>query len=127
MYIQLKDLEVYRLSRELSGKAWEIYNDMDWQAKKVIGDQFIRSTDSIGANIAEGYGRFHYLDKAKFYYHARGSYVESLHWHEVIMERRLITKESLDQYGRIAQILGPKLNKLITTTKDNVSTKDKIH
>ena len=73
------------------------------------------------------YGRFHYLDKAKFYYHARGSYVESLHWHEVIMERRLITKESLDQYGRIAQILGPKLNKLITTTKDNVSTKDKIH
>ncbi|GIV44793.1 MAG: hypothetical protein KatS3mg035_1916 [Bacteroidia bacterium] len=31
-----------------------------------MGDQFVRATDSIGANIAEGYGRFHYLEKLKF-------------------------------------------------------------
>ena len=61
-YIVLKDLEVYRLARELSSMGWDIYDKLDWQDRKTMGDQFIRSTDSVGANIAEGYGRFHYLD-----------------------------------------------------------------
>ena len=43
-----------------------IYSQMNFEDKKIIGDQFIRSTDSVGANIAEGYSRFHYLDKVRF-------------------------------------------------------------
>ena len=62
-YILLQDLEVYKLSRELSRIGWEMYEKLNWQDKKVIGDQFITSTDSIGANIAEGYARYHYLDR----------------------------------------------------------------
>ncbi len=31
-----------------------------------MGDQFIKSIDSVGANIADGYGRFHYLDRINF-------------------------------------------------------------
>ena len=69
-YILLKDLEVYQLSRELSKIGWDVYKNMDWQTKKVIGDQFIRALDSVGANIAEGHSRYHYLDKIKFYYYA---------------------------------------------------------
>ncbi len=61
-YILLKDLEVYQLARELSRLAWKIYEGLDWQDKKIMGDQFVRATDSFGANIAEGYARFHYLD-----------------------------------------------------------------
>ncbi len=55
-YIHLKDLEVYKLSRELSKIGWEIYKNMDWRTKKV---ELITSLDSIGANIAEGYSRYH--------------------------------------------------------------------
>ena len=66
-YIVLKDLEVYRLARELSAMGWKIYDKLDWQDKKTMGDQFIQSTDSVGANIAEGYGRFHYLDKTRYF------------------------------------------------------------
>lgn len=44
-YIPLKDLEVYQLARELSKIAWKIYRSLDWQTKKIIGDQFIESTD----------------------------------------------------------------------------------
>jgi len=43
-----------------------------------MGDQFIRSIDSITANIAEGFGRFHFLDRRKFYYNARGSLLEAI-------------------------------------------------
>ena len=43
-----------------------------------LTDQIIRSTRSSTANIAEGYGRFHYLDNAKFCSNARGSCWETL-------------------------------------------------
>ena len=38
----------------------------------------LESAGSITANIAEGYGRFHYLDNAKFCSNARGSCAETL-------------------------------------------------
>ena len=78
-YLSLDKLEVYKLARELSRITWEIYQELDWQNKKSQGDQFLGATDSVGANIAEGFGRFHFLDKVKFYFNARGSLLESRH------------------------------------------------
>ena len=76
-YILLKDLNVYQLSRKFSAIVWDIYSKMSYEDKKIMGDQFIRSTDSIGANIAEGYSRFHYLDKVRLYYNARAFSIRS--------------------------------------------------
>ncbi len=42
-----------------------------------IIDQLRRAAASITANIAEGWGRFHYADRIKFYYQARGSCCEA--------------------------------------------------
>ena len=53
-YISLEELEVYTLSRQLSKIAWELFREMDWETKKIMGIQFIESVDSIGANITEG-------------------------------------------------------------------------
>lgn len=114
-YIQIKDLEVYRLARLLSKLAWEIYNSLDWQNKKVIGDQFITATDSVGANIAEGYSRFHYLDKIKFFYNARASLSEcGDHWIELLFERQKISKEQLEEFKNLVIQTSIKLNNFIT-------------
>jgi four helix bundle protein len=43
-----------------------------------LADQIIRAARSTTANIAEGYGRFHYADNAKFVSNARGSCHEVL-------------------------------------------------
>ena len=43
-----------------------------------LTDQLIRASRSTTANIAEGYGRFHYLDNAKFCSNSRGSCWETL-------------------------------------------------
>ena len=43
-----------------------------------LGDQMLRAARSTTANVAEGYGRFHYLDNAKFCSNARGSCWEVL-------------------------------------------------
>ncbi len=112
-YLELKDLEVYKLAREYSRLSWEIYVLLNWQNKKIIGDQCIRSVDSVGANIAEGYGRFHYLDKNKFYYNARGSLLESEHWLELFLERKFINQEKYQQLIDLNKNILIKLNTLI--------------
>lgn len=78
-----------------------------------MGDQFIRSVDSVGANIAEGYGRFHYLDKNKFYYNARASLLESRHWAGLLFERILISPSQHQSVVELCDSIMIKLNALI--------------
>jgi len=119
-FIELKDLEVYQLSRKLSSIAWKIFCRMNFEDKKHIGDQFLRSVDSIGANIAEGYGRFHYLDKVRFYYNSRASHYEAFtHWLELLIERERISKNEFDSINETAHILQIKLNNFIKSTANN--------
>ncbi|MCX7778661.1 MAG: four helix bundle protein [Patescibacteria group bacterium] len=116
-YILLKDLDVYQLARELSKIAWEIYQDLSWQDKKIIGNQFIESADSTGANIAEGYGRFHFLEKIKFFYNARASLTEATeHWLELLKERKKIESGNYKKFREIAERLSIKLNNFIQST-----------
>jgi four helix bundle protein len=119
-FIELKDLEVYQLSRKLSSVAWEIFCRMNFEDKKNMGDQFVRAVDSIGANIAEGYGRFHYLDKVRFYYNSRASHYEAfMHWSELLFEREKISKTEFESINVIAKKLQIKLNNFITSTTKN--------
>jgi len=120
LYIPLKDLEIYKLARELSSRGWEIYESLSWQDKKTIGDQFIRAIDSIGANIAEGYSRYHYLDRIKFYYTSRASLAESCdHWLGLLYERKKINSENYDKIRDIKRELLMKLNNFIKVTYKN--------
>ncbi len=93
-YIKLGDLEIYTLAIDIGRLSGRVFTRLDWHNQKIIGDQFIRSIDSIAANIAEGHGRFHYKDKAKFYYYSRGSLFESKHWILLLYERKYVDKEN---------------------------------
>jgi len=104
-YISLGEIEPYKTAVNVSQKCWKIYEKMDWQLKKIISDQLIRAIDSVGANIAEGYGRFHYLDRIKFYYNARGSLFEVKHWLFLLKERQKITEEKFNELLKDLEIL----------------------
>lgn len=117
-YIELKDLEVYQAGRGLSRLGWEIYNSLDWQTKKIIGDQFITATDSFGANVTEGYSRFHYLEKIKFYYIARASLNEALeYWLELLLERKKIKLTEHQVYRENAIKARIKSSNFINSTR----------
>ena len=58
-------LEVYKLTKNFPKE--EIFG---------LTNQLRRAASSITANIAEGYGRYHYNDKNRFYFIARGSSLE---------------------------------------------------
>jgi len=82
-----------------------------------MGDQFIESIDSVGANIAEGYGRYHYLEKIKFYYNSRASLLESCeHWLELLYQRKKIKQDKFKEIRKIKEKLLIKLNNFITST-----------
>lgn len=72
----LEEIEVYRLAEEIADKWWEIVNKWPPFAQDTTGKQLIRAVDSMGANIAESYRRYH-LEKINLLYYSRGSLYES--------------------------------------------------
>ena len=79
-YLKLEDLNSYTISSNLSDYIWKLVVEWKWFEKRTLGAQLTDATDSIAANIAEGFGRYHKKDKIKFYYNARASAYESAHW-----------------------------------------------
>jgi len=116
-YIRIENLEVYQLSRELSRIAWEIFDQLSFEDKKNMGNQFLSATDSVGANIVEGYHRYHFLDKIKFYYYSRASLMESqIHWLSLLFEIERIKKGTFDRSHDLSSRLEVKLNNFISAT-----------
>ena len=58
-----------------------------------MSDQIIRSSRSIGNNIAEGHGRFHYADAAKFLINARGSAAETIDHLIIVLDNKFIDEQ----------------------------------
>jgi four helix bundle protein len=114
--MDLRELKIYNIAVEIADLCWPVYSEMDWQEKKVMGDQWIRSVDSVAANIAEANGRFHYLDRCRFYYNSRGSLSEAIHWTTTLFKREKIDKKIADILLGKMNDLGIKLNNAISAT-----------
>jgi four helix bundle protein len=113
---RLEDLEVYRISLEISDKIWSIIINWDNFSRNNIGGQLLRAIDSVGANISEGYGRGSKLDNARFVKMARGSLFETKHWLTISKRRNLLsdsdTKEILEDIESLLPRLSAYINYL---------------
>lgn len=90
--MRLEDLDVYQLSMDFSDKIWNIVCQWDYFAKDTIGKQWVRTADSVDANISEGFGRYTAKDSKSFYIIARGSMQESKTWLTKSLRRKLISE-----------------------------------
>jgi four helix bundle protein len=116
-FIPLQELEVYRMTRRLSSMAWVIYQRLAFQQRKVWGDQMLESVDSVGANVAEGYARFHFSEKARFYYISRASLSEGVdHWIDLGFERGVVFDQEFEQINKIKSDVHVRLNNMIKST-----------
>ena len=79
-FLQLNDLTSYKTAFSFLNTVWDIVIKWDYFARDTIGKQFVNAADSISANIAEGFGRYHKKDKIKFYYYSLGSVKECTDW-----------------------------------------------
>ena len=103
-------LRVYQFSEELSDTIWSIGLRWDVFARDTVGKQLVRSTDSIGANIAEGEGRGSFQDNRRFIKIARGSLQETQHWLRRAFNRKLLTPNDVERLKPIVDRLAPTLN-----------------
>ena len=105
-----ENLRVYLFAEELADKVWSIVIKWDSFARDTIGKQLVRSTDSIGANIAEGEGRGSYQDNRRFIKIARGSLQETQHWLRRAFKRRLLKDDEVEVLKLLLDKLAPTLN-----------------
>lgn len=94
------DLEVWKKSRILRNRISELVKSFPPDERFRLADQIIRSSRSIGNNIVEGHGRFHYADAAKFLINARGSAAETIDQLVIALDSNLIDENIFDTYKK---------------------------
>lgn len=76
--VSFEDLEVWKECRKFRNQISTTTEKFPKEEKYCLTDQIKRSSRSVTANIAEGYGRFHFQENAQFCRQARGSLTETL-------------------------------------------------
>ncbi|MFN3555774.1 MAG: four helix bundle protein [Bacteroidales bacterium] len=115
-YLQLNDISAYKTAFHLSNYVWEIVIKWEGFAKNTVGVQFVRSADSVSANIAEGFGRYGKKDKIKFYRYSQGSLKETLDWLHKAKARNLLQENEYQHIFAELERLPFELNRLIKYT-----------
>lgn len=93
-----EDLECWKKAAALRRRISALVKTFPSEEKFRLTDQLIRSSRSVTANIAEGYGRFHYQENIQFCRHSRGSLFEIIDHLIVANEERYITEDQLKNY-----------------------------
>jgi len=113
--MDVDELDVYKRSMRLAEEIWREAEDWPSFAKYSIGTQITQSADSIGANISEGHGRYHFGENRKFCYYARGSLQETRTWLQKARSRRLITKDQFEELSAELVEIRKMLNSYINS------------
>jgi four helix bundle protein len=105
MATELEDLKILQTAEGIADAVWKRVVQWDEFARDVVEKQLSRATDSIGANIAESYGRFHYGEKLQFLYYSRGSLFETKYWLNRALTRELLQAAEVKDYaGRLSDV-----------------------
>ena len=117
MFEELENLRVYRIAVELADQIWNVVIKWDHFAKITLGRQLVDAGDSISANIAESFGRYHKKDVINFLYFSRGSLYETKSWLEKAQKRELISNSDFKHIFQLLEGLAPQLNSYINSKK----------
>ena len=119
--MKLDELNVYKNSMELAEKIYSVVSKWDYLDLHTVGKQLIRSSNSIAANISEGYGRYSVKENKLFCYYSRGLLFETTTWITKAKGRDLISNEQYESLTEQLTTLGKTLNAYIKSirTKNN--------
>lgn len=117
MPTSLEDVRVLKNAEQIADAIYKIASRWDEFAKDVVGKQISRSADSVGANIAESFGRFHFGEKIQFLYYARGSVFETKYWLNRASARNLMSSADSQSYTTRLTDIARQLNLYISSLK----------
>lgn len=109
-----KDLEVYKQTRELGKIIFTLTLNFPKEERYSLTDQIRRSSRSIGAQIAESWGKRryenHFISKLT---DSDSEQYETQHWIEVSCENEYINLEVRDDLIARCESIGRMLNSMI--------------
>ena len=94
-YKGFTELECYKHGRELRKSISLLVNKFPKDERFELVSQIKRSSRSITANIAEGYGRYTYSDTRHFFIISRGSVTETMEHLTTAYDENYITEDIL--------------------------------
>jgi len=110
MSATFEDLRVLKSAEEVADSIRKRVVQWDEFAKDVVGKQLTRAVDSIGTNISESFGRYHFGEKLEFLYYARGSLFETKYWLNRVKTRSLMPNSEAQVYIESITGLARRLN-----------------
>ncbi|MEZ4962014.1 MAG: four helix bundle protein [Saprospiraceae bacterium] len=116
--LRLEDLEIYVLAMEIGEFVWEEVSTWEYLHRNHPGNQYVRTADSIAANISEGHGRFFFKEKKQFTYYSRGSLQETKTWTDKSFKRKLIAEPRFRELMGKLETLHYKINSYIKNLKE---------
>ena len=104
-----EDLKVYQVAREFRKSMYHIAGQLPDTEKFGLASQTRRAAVSLTNNIAEGHGRYHYLDQIKFILQSRGSLEELIDDLNVCADEEYLAIEEIgrlkEQGWRVRQLI----------------------
>lgn len=97
-YHSFEELEAWKKARQLKIEIRELAKAFPAEEKFRLTDQIIRSSRSVGTQIAEGHGRQTYPDRIRFCVIARGSLTETSAHLIDALDEKYITEEQVNQF-----------------------------
>lgn len=121
MPTSMEDVRVLKNAEQIADAVYKIAEQWNDFARDVVGKQISRAADSIGANIAESFGRYHFGEKIQFLYYARGSVFETKYWLNRASARDLMSSADSQTYVTRLTDIARQLNLYIASLKGQKS------
>ena len=99
-YQTFEDLDVYQVAREFRRAMYQLAKRLPDEEKFGLVSQIRRAAVAPTNNIAEGHGRFHFLDQIKFLLHSRGSLEELLDDLNVCEDETFLPIEEIESFTK---------------------------
>ena len=116
--MNLDKLEVWVRAKDFAIAMYkEVVPHLPSDEKWNLTQQLKRAAQSIPANIAEGHGRFHFLDNVRFCYIARGSLTEVQSHMALAHDLGYLSDEIYKRMTAHAESIGKQLNNYIAYLK----------
>ena len=100
-------LEIYKTTKKFPKE--ELYG---------MTSQLRRATSSIAANIAEGFSRYHYNDKIRFYHNARGSVSETQNFLFLAKDLSFLNKGEFQRLFELSEEINKLINGLVRSIEN---------
>ncbi len=105
-----EDLKAYQEARAFRKAMYEVTRKLPAHEKFELASQIRRAAVSLTNNIAEGHGRYHYLDQIKFQLQARGSLSELIDDLNICADENYLPADEVAELRKHATLVHQLIN-----------------